>query len=378
MQKVRFVGTQKPEFFATVRKRVDAYFQENQLSRNANGAMWIKAVFFLTGMGLFYGLILSNLFSPLNMLLFAVLLGMFTAFVAFNICHDAIHGAFSRNRKTNQMLGLIFNVIGANAYVWNITHNIVHHTYTNIPDHDEDLDVAPGIIRLSADEKLKGFQRFQHLYAFPLYGLASLSWVFRKDYMKFFQKKIGNSHDNTNHPRKAYLELFLFKAVYYMLFLVIPLLVVNVTWWQFLIGFLAMHLAEGLVLGLVFQLAHVVEGTHFPEPDENGRIEEVWAIHQMQTTANFARKSWLAGFLCGGLNMQIEHHLFPKVCHIHYPALSEIVKQTAHEFDLPYYEAPTFLTALQSHYRILRRYGKEAYEKNQLERVAVAVAGSRS
>jgi linoleoyl-CoA desaturase len=361
MQKIRFIDSRQSQFYATVRRRVDEYFLRNNLSKNANFAMWAKVAFFLGGTVVSYGLILTGLFSPLAMLGLAILLGMFTAFVGFNVGHDSIHGALSPDPKVNKLFSLSFNLVGANAYLWNITHNIVHHTYTNIHGHDEDLEVAPGLIRLDESEKLSSFQRYQHYYAFPLYGLASLSWVFRKDYVKFFQKQIG-SYDNSRHPRREYFNLFFYKALYYVAFIVVPLLVLDLTWWQFMIGFLAMHFAEGLVLGLVFQLAHVVEGTEFPEPDTQGNIEEAWAIHQMHTTANFARKSPLATFLCGGLNMQVEHHLFPKVCHVHYPAISEIVKQTAHEFNLPYHEQPTFLLALRSHYRVLRRLGKESYQ----------------
>jgi linoleoyl-CoA desaturase len=239
---------------------------------------------------------------------------------------------------------------------------MIHHTYTNIPGHDEDIEVAPGLVRISEEEKVNKLQRYQHFYAFLLYGLASLSWVMRKDYKKFFQKQIGQ-HDNTNHPPIEYFNLFFYKALYYTLFIILPLYVLDITWWQFIIGFVCMHLAEGLVLGLVFQLAHVVEGMAFPVPDETGNIDEAWAVHQMQTTANFARKSWLANFLCGGLNMQIEHHLFPRICHIHYAAISDIVKKTAIEFRVPYIENPTFLSALRSHYRMLKRLGKEAYEQ---------------
>jgi linoleoyl-CoA desaturase len=324
--------------------------------------MWAKTIFFLSGTVILYLLILSNQFSPVVMLVLAILLGMFAAFIGFNICHDAIHGSYSNNPKVNKVLSLVFNVIGANAHVWSIMHNVVHHTFTNVPGHDEDIDVAPGLIRLSPEEKVNKIQRYQHLYAFLLYGLASLSWVFRKDYKKFFQKKIGN-YDNSKYPKVELFNLFFFKAVYYTLFIVIPLVVLDITWWQFIIGFVAMHLAEGLVLGLVFQLAHVVEGTDFPMPNEQGNIEEAWAIHQMRTTANFARKSTLANILCGGLNFQIEHHLFPRICHIHYRPISDIVKRTAEEFNIPYIESKTFVGAVYSHYKILKKFGKEAYEQ---------------
>jgi linoleoyl-CoA desaturase len=358
MSKIRFIDTQQSEFFATVKKRVDVYFKENNLSKNANGLMYFKTVLFLGGLIIFYSLIMSNQFSPMVMWGFAVLLGMCAAFIGFNICHDAIHGAYSSNPKVNKRYSYLFNIIGANAYVWSITHNMIHHTYTNIPGHDEDIEVAPGLVRLSPHEKRNKIQKFQHYYAFILYGLASLSWVFRKDYKKFFQKKIGG-FDNTNHPKGEVFNLFFFKGLYYIVFIVLPLVFIsNITWWQFIIGFVSMHFAEGLVLGLVFQLAHVVEGTDFPYTNQEGNIEEAWAVHQMQTTANFARKSWLATFLCGGLNMQVEHHLFPKVCHVHYRVISDIVKATAEEFNVPYIENETFFGALKSHFIMLKKFAR--------------------
>jgi linoleoyl-CoA desaturase len=367
-QKVRFIDVQKSKFFSTVKKRVDAYFTENNLSKGANGAMWGKVIFFLGGMMVFYGLIISNQFSAPVMLVFSVFLGMFAAFVGFNVGHDAVHGSFSSNPTVNKILGLLgFNLIGANAYVWSITHNIVHHTFTNIPGHDEDIDVAPGLVRLSPEDKVNKLQQYQHWYAFLLYGIASINWVFRKDFKKFYQKRIGN-YDNTCHPKIEVFNLFFFKALYYTLFIVVPLLVLDITWWQFIIGFVAMHLAEGLVLGLVFQLAHVVEGTDFPLVNPEGNIEEAWAIHQMRTTANFARKSKLANFLCGGLNFQIEHHLFPRICHIHYGPISDIVKQTAEEFNVPYIESETFSGALYSHFKMLKKLGKEAYAEKVAQR----------
>ncbi|MFD2572390.1 fatty acid desaturase family protein [Spirosoma soli] len=353
---VKFTNKDRSQFFSTVRKRVDAYFVDNNISANANGAMWRKAIFFLLGYSLLYGLIISNQFGVWTMLGMALLLGSFAAFIGFNVSHDAMHGAFSSQSWVNRWLGNSFYLLGASPYVWKITHNVVHHTYTNIPGHDEDIDVAPGLIRLDPAEESHPWQRYQQFYAFPLYGLASLSWVLRKDYVKIFKEKIGQ-HDNSTHAKREYITLFATKLAYYVLFLVVPMLVLDLAWWQVLVGFVAMHLIEGLILGLVFQLAHVVEGTSFPVPGDNGTIEEAWAIHQMRTTANFAPRSAIAAFFCGGLNRQIEHHLFPKVCHIHYPAITSIVKRTAEEHGLPYLENATFFSALQSHYRILKQLG---------------------
>ena len=364
-QKVKFIDIHKSAFFAITRQRVEAYFQNKGISKHANTAMWGKTVLFLTGYFLLYGLIISNIFGPWIMLVLAMGLGTFAAFIGFNISHDAIHGSFSANKTTNKILSHTFYLVGANPYVWSISHNIVHHTYTNIAGHDEDIEVAPGLIRLDKDEKVNKVQRYQHFYAFFLYGLSSLSWVLRKDYKKFFQKKIGQ-HTTTHHPRIEYFNLFFYKLAYYVMFIVIPIIVLDISWWQVLIGFLVMHIIEGIIIGLVFQLAHVVEETAFTIPNEEGNVEEAWAVHQMQTTANFSRKSWLANYLCGGLNMQIEHHLFPKICHIHYKALSEIVKATAKECNVPYLENTTFFTALQSHYRLLKKMGKEDYQQQLL------------
>ncbi len=355
--KVKFNGKNQQGFFADVKSQVDNYFKENNISKHANGEMVFKTIFFISAMVGLYVLILSGYFSLPIMLLMAILLGMVQAFIGFNVCHDAIHKSYSSNGKVNKMLSLVFNLIGANHHVWDVAHNKVHHTFTNIPGHDEDLEVAPGIVRLMEADEHKPFMRFQQYYAFGLYSLASLSWVFRKDYIKFFAKRIGHT-DNPKWKPIEYFNLFFFKILYYIIFIVIPLIVLDIAWWQFIIGFVAMHLAEGLVLGLVFQLAHVVEGPTFPEPSEEGKIQDCWAVHQMNTTANFSRKSFLAKFLCGGLNFQIEHHLFPNICHVHYPVISKMVEATAKDYNIPYHENITFYDALKSHYRTLKRLGQ--------------------
>ena len=353
---LKFINKDKSGFLPTLKTRVDSYFLEKNISRHANKFMVFKTVFFVALAIALYLLIITSAFSLYFQLGAGILLGMTMAFIGFNICHDALHGSYSANKKVNKVLGFIFNIIGASTYVWNLTHNVVHHSYTNIVDHDEDIEIAPGLIRVHETDKSNKIQRFQHIYAFFLYSLTTLSWFFRKDYLKFFKKDIGDSHIN-KHPRSAYFNLFFYKAIYYFLFIVLPLLVMSLTWWQFLIGFVAMNLAEGLVLGLVFQLAHVVEDTEIRYADNNC-VEDAWAVHQLKTTANFAPSSKIANFLCGGLNLQVEHHLFPKICHVHYKRLSAIVKQTAAEFNLPYHVNSSFFSALKSHYSFLKKLGR--------------------
>ncbi|TDG36153.1 acyl-CoA desaturase [Pedobacter changchengzhani] len=352
----KFPAPAKENFYAELRKRVNNDFLERKQSINANSLMWVKTIIFLTLFTIVYFTILLVKLNGVTLVSLTVLLGIICAFIGFNICHDAIHGSFSSSKKVNKALSMLFHLVGANPYVWNITHNVVHHTYTNIPGHDEDIEIAPGLIRISEDEELRPHQRFQQWYAFPMYGLASLSWVLRKDYKKFFQKHIG-ARENI-HPKIEYFNLFFYKFLYYFLFIGLPLIFIDIPWWQVAIGFVLLHLAQGITMGLVFQLAHVVEGTIFPTPNVEGNMEEAWAEHQMRTTANFATQSPLAAFFLGGLNRQIEHHLFPKICHVHYGRVSVIVKQTALEFGLPYHENETFTKALVSHFRTLKKMGR--------------------
>ena len=357
MQKLKFTKDYTG-FYQTTRDRVDHYFATNQLSRHANSMMVFKTVFFLGGAAILYLLILSGLFSLWVMFALSITLGVFSALIGFNVCHDALHGSYSSVPFINHTLGGIFHLLGANTYNWKISHNVVHHTYTNIHEHDDDLVIVPGLVSVCPQDRPNSFQRYQQYYAFALYGMAGLAWVFTKDYIRFFKEKVGGI-DTSNHPRIEVFKLFFFKILYYLIVIALPLLLLPITWWQFLIGFVAMQMAKGFVLGLVFQLAHIVERLEFPEPDIDGQMEDNWASHQMRTTANFGITNRLTSFLCGGLNMQIEHHLFPKVCHTHYPALSKIVKKTAGEYGLPYYENTSFITALVSHFKVLKKFGKE-------------------
>jgi linoleoyl-CoA desaturase len=300
-------------------------------------------------------LVLGNYPFPTQVILFVVL-GFFTAFIGLNISHDAVHGSLSENKWVNKALGYTFNLIGANSYIWNVTHNIVHHTYTNIEGHDEDI-MQISLLRMSPHQKLRSVHKNQYVYAFFFYSLASLSWVFIKDYVKFFKKEIGN-YKNKNHPLREYFILFFSKAVYYAIFVVIPFVFIEALWWQILIGFLLMHFVQGLTMAIVFMLAHIVEETDFPLSNDTGNVKNTWAVHQLYTTADFGRNNSLLSFLCGGLNFQIEHHLYPRICHVHYKNISEIVKQTADEFNLRYNDNSSFSKALGSHIRLLKALGR--------------------
>jgi len=352
-------------FAEEVKAKVAEYFDTRGLSRNATPAMVAKTVILLGLTFVPYALALTNRFSPLTMLGFAVMMGIGLAGIGFAISHDALHGAYSSNPRLNALLGRTFDLLGANGYMWKITHNVIHHTYTNIDGVDEDLTVSP-LLRLSPGAPLLRIHRFQHVYGLAAYSMSTIFWVFVKDFKYFFQKDLG-PYKNKKHPRGEWVNLFASKLVYYGWSIVIPLLVLNIPWWQFAIGYLAMHLTAGFILGVVFQLAHVVEGPDYPVPDEAGRMEDAWLVHEMETTANFARSSRLVSWYVGGLNFQIEHHLFPKVCSVHYPAISTIVKDTATKYGVPYYDQPTVMAAVRSHLRMLRKLGPEEWAARRSE-----------
>lgn len=359
VQKVTFNNKQSREFGKTVKARVDDYFTEKGLSKHANAQMVAKTIILLSLYFGAYALILSGQFSPGVMWALTIVMGIGMAGIGFSVSHDALHGAYSSSNAINKTLGLTFDLMGANGYIWKITHNIVHHTYTNIHGHDEDLEVAE-FIRLSPHSEYKPVHRVQHILAFFAYSFATLFWVFIKDYRYFLKPNLG-PYENKSHPPIEWFTLFATKLLYYTYTLVIPMLVLDITWVQLAIGFVSLHLTAGLILGIIFQLAHVVEETDHPTPNEENMIDEHWMIHEMVTTNNFARNNKLLSWYIGGLNYQIEHHLFPRVCSIHYPAISHIVEKTAGEFGIPYNHHDTFREAVASHYRTLKKFGDPSF-----------------
>jgi len=343
------------DFHKAVIERVDHYFESTGKSKGANGFMYFKSFFYIfLWLGSYFALLFGD-FSLLTNNLLWIVNGLTSVFMAVNCGHDAIHGSMSSKKWVNNFFGNSFNITGANSYIWAKIHNVVHHTFTNIAGHDEDIESVP-IARLAPSQEWKPIQKYQHIWLFFLYPFGTLSWVFKKDYVKFFQKKIGTL-DNSKHPRKEYFRLFFFKALYYFLFIALPIIMIDMPWYTVFSGFVLGHLFGGFAIVIIFMLAHVVEEAHFPIPDNEGHIEDTWAVTQMRTTVDFGRKSPITSFITGGLNFQVEHHLFPKICHIHYPEVSEIVKKTAEEYEVPYNELPSFWAALKSHVRFLKKLG---------------------
>ncbi|MBM4187034.1 MAG: acyl-CoA desaturase [Gemmatimonadetes bacterium] len=370
VQAVTFPAKDGATFAAEVKREVDEYFARTGRSPKANLAMVVKTVTLLAvTFGSYFAILLAPWGAWVKLALAAVM-GLGFAGIGFAIVHDALHGAYSSKPWINKALGRLFDLLGANGYLWKITHNVIHHTYTNIEGIDEDLTVSP-LLRLSPTSPLRPVHRFQHWYGLLAYAGSTLFWVFSKDFKYILQRNLGPYLD-IKHPPGEVVNLLVTKLIYYGWGLVVPLLVIDLPWWQILIGFLVMHLVAGFVLGVVFQLAHVVEGPDFPAPDASGRMADSWLVHEMRTTADFARSNRLLSWYVGGLNFQIEHHLFPKVCSVHYPAIAPIVESVAARHGIPYHAHPSLMAAVRSHQRMLKQFGPEAWAARDRSALATA------
>ncbi|MBC7849549.1 MAG: acyl-CoA desaturase [Chitinophagaceae bacterium] len=324
--------------------------------------MWVKTAAMLT---LYFGpllVILSGLVAGNLWLFFAMwfIMGWGVSGIGTSVMHDANHGTYSANKKVNTLIGSVLEMIGGYAVNWRIQHNVLHHTYTNISGLDEDIDTM-GLIRLSPNQPRKPFHKFQHLYAWFFYMIMTLYWMTAKDYLGVMRyKKLGLLSNQRVTLGQALLKITLAKIFYYSYILALPIIFSGVAWYFVLGGFLLMHFVSGLFLSCIFQPAHIMESSSFPLPATvNGKatVEESWAIHEVMTTTNFAPNNRLLSWFVGGLNFQIEHHLFTDICHVHYRRISPIVESTCREYGIPYQVQPTFRKALLEHARMLRKLG---------------------
>ncbi len=342
-------------FHGELKKRIADYFNEKGKAQTGNFKLFLKAIILV---GSFLGLYIHLVFftPPVILaILESVLFGCVIAAIGFNVMHDGAHGSFSRYNWINNMASNIANFLGASQHMWKSKHNIIHHTYTNIHGVDDDIEARP-LLRLCDEQDHYKIHKYQHVYFPAAYSLLYIYWIFVTDYIKYFSGKIGST-PLRKMTVKEHISFWFYKVAHAFIFVALPIYMVGFTSW--IIGFLTMGMVAGFVLSIVFQLAHTVEHTHFPLPNEaTGKMEDEWAIHQIKTTANFATNSKVISWLVGGLNFQIEHHLFPKISHVHYPQISKIIKQACEEFGIEYIEYPKLSQAVVSHVAYLRQMGK--------------------
>jgi linoleoyl-CoA desaturase len=351
--KVTFNNKQK-DFFNALKHEVDAYFNNNNIRKTGNWKLYAKAIILIPSALLIYFVLLTTPMHWGLSLLLWVLFGFNMAAIGFNVMHDACHGSFSTRNWVNYLFGLTNNFLGGNAFLWKLKHNIIHHTYTNIDGVDDDINNMP-FIRQCTTQQWKPMHRFQTVYMFLLYGFTSL-FMFFMDYVKYFSKKIHTT-PLKKMDKWEHLVFWMGKIFFILFYIFLPVYLLG--WSQGLVGLFISQFTMGLTLAIVFQLAHVVEHAEFEAAGVDPvKIENEWAIHQVKTTANFAFTNKIATWFFGGLNYQIEHHLFPRISHIHYPAISRIVQETCAQFDLAYLYFPTTRAAVVSHVRFMNQMGK--------------------
>lgn len=347
----------KGDFHIVLKNRVNQYFTDHKQPMTGNFSLLFKGILFsLLFLAVYVHLVF---FTPIAWVAIpeCVFFGLLTAAIGFNVMHDGAHGSFSKYKILNKVAGSSLNFLGGSAIMWNMKHNIIHHTYTNIDGVDDDIEARPWMRFASTQKKLK-MHKFQQYYFWFLYALLHLLWIFVSDYQKYFTRKIGVVQLRKMTPYEHF-SFWAAKLIYAFMFIALPIMLLGFTAW--LVGFLTITMITGLAISMVFQLAHTVEHTEFPVPSEtSGKIESEWAIHQLNTTANFATKSKIISWLLGGLNFQIEHHLFPRISHVHYPAISKIIKKTCGEYDINYIEFPKMRQAIASHIHYLKRLGQTA------------------
>ena len=356
--KVRFVDTANSDFFKVLRKRINEYFETNQIKKTGDYRMVLKSIAMLGMYLLPFAIILTGILPQWATFICWFISGIGLAGSGMSVMHDAVHGAYAERKGVNTWMGRSMYLFGASKFNWKIQHNILHHTYTNVYGLDEDIHDKP-ILRLSPYGKWKFVHKYQHIYGLFLYGLATLSWTLTKDFKQILKyHKFNMIEGNGSKLWIELVKLVVVKIIYFTIAIALPLLITPYSIGAVIGGFLVMHFVAGLILSTIFQLAHVVEDTVHPKESEEGVIENNWAIHQLQTTANFARHNSVLSWYVGGLNFQIEHHLFHNICHVHYKKIAPIVKQTAEEYGITYNEYRSFWQALGSHLKMLKKIGE--------------------
>ena len=354
MQKVSF-NNKNSLFFNALKEKVDAYFKSNNIRQTGNYKLYFKTIFLLLSAASLYTILVF--FTPTTWvsIVLCIVMGVCLAAIGFNVMHDGAHGSFSRKPWVNELMGYSLNAMGGSVYLWKYKHNVNHHSFTNIEGMDDDIDIKPWI-RVHSDQKKYWYHRFQHIYWVVLYGVTYVLWVFVQDFTKYFTGKIGDQPFRKMDTKEHFI-FWVSKLLYVAVYIVLPIFMVG--FMKTMVGYLILSFVCGFVISVVFQLAHIVEDATFSMPDNKAfKIEEEWAVHQVQTTANFATKNKIVSWFTGGLNYQVEHHLFPRISHIHYPKISELVRETCLQFGVTYLEFPTVYSAVRSHVVHLKYVGR--------------------
>lgn len=361
MQSIKFVprDKQQKEFASVLAKRVRQYFKKNNYSKFGGTKILIKAAIMLSLYITPFVLVLTIDMPIWLAFLMTIVMGIGEAGIGMGVMHDAAHGSFSKYKWLNNLMANSMFLLGSSLINWKIQHNVLHHTYPNVYEYDNDIDTK-ALIRLSKHADHHRVFKYQYIFGPLLYSFMTLA-KFVGDFSQLIEyNRIEALKIYDSSFVKQLWVLIISKLVYLGIFIALPIIFTDFAWWQVLIGFFVMHAVASMIMGTVFQLAHVVEGMDEPLPNEEGVINNQFFVHQLETTSDFSSKKTLLGWYVGGLDYQAIHHLFPGVSHVHYHDLTNIVRETAKEYGQPYNRQKSFFTALRSHLVMLKKLGQQA------------------
>lgn len=371
VRRIKFDNESDRDFHRAVRARVADYFDGAGYSRfgkYANPAVALKAAIFIALAAGAYTLILTSGMGPWALLGLVNLFGASSLLLAINVAHDAAHHALTPYRSLNRALQtFVFTLLGANAYLWRLRHVKSHHNFPNVNGCDIDIDDT-AFLRLSPNQPRRRYHRYQHLYAPFIFWLVDIHTVFFQDFVYLFKRRLANMED-IRHPRREYVLFFVCKFAYLALMLFVPMALLDLPWWQIVVGWLVMSFIMSTIFISLLIGTHFCEQAEFPEVDDAGNLNTGWATHALVTSLDWNPESKLANFFVGGANAHAAHHLFPGVCHVHYPAMTRIIRETAEEYGVRY-NVTSFWGMMRSHFRFLKRMGAGA------ERGAIALPGA--
>lgn len=325
-QKIVFKQKTRDSFDKDLLRNVEQYFKEKGIHKKGNSTLLFKGILsFVLVIASYIAIYLvpPTLFWILTSY---ILLGFFSVVLVFNLGHDAMHGAASKNPKINKLLGYSWNLAGMSSYIWQLRHNYAHHSFTNVPGTDYDV-AQSALLRLNPYYPRKKFHRYQHIYGPILMSLLTLNLALFKDFQMLKETRFGNKV--VTHTRSQKIRIVLLKVFFLTYSLVLPLIFVDAAPWIILLSYFFYHITSGLFVSAVLVPAHLHPDTYFEQPNEQGVIDQSWLGHQLEVTVDFSTHTPVVGWLTGGLNYHIAHHIFPYICHVHYGPITRIIKNTA-------------------------------------------------
>ena len=364
MKQIIYKRPENPDFIHVLNQRINQYFKVENKSKKGTILSYAKSVLFFLILFSAYFLI-WNATTTKGIFLAYGLAGICSIFLALNVAHDAAHDTFSKNKKLNKLFLYTFDLLGASGYMWKMKHVHSHHVHVNIPELD--VDISQGkIIRLFKTSLYWKAHAYQHIYMPFIYLFNTLNWLLYRDIKDHFQNCVSGK-PSFIHSKKAIIILLLGKFFYLLFWIILPILLSTVSWYNYILAFLFMLFCASATVTTAFASVHVGEHAHFLEPNSEGQMPYSWAMHQILTTTDFATKNSLIKHLYGGFNHHIVHHLFPNINHIHYPKLTSILKKTCEEYKVPYQCNPSLWSTIKSHWRLLAIRSQNNLQPQMLE-----------